>query len=299
VPSTPAADALRRARAPILDWYGLRRSLYPWRRTRDPYRVLVSEVMLQQTQAARVVPAYRAFLRRYPTLSALARAPMGEVVAAWNGLGHNRRAVWLSEAARTIAGEHRGRIPRQREVLARLPGIGPYTAAAIASLAFGRAVPAIDTNVRRVVSRALLGVDPADVSSVEVRRLAERWLDRSDPGTWNQALMDLGREICRPRPRCDRCPVRGACRFVAEKREPTPSPRRQPPFRGSTREARGAVVRSLRPGSSSTLGELVARTGLDRGRIAQAIASLEADGLIEAGPAALAGRPSGRVRLPT
>ncbi len=295
--SRPAVGDLRRARARVLDWYGPRRSLYPWRRTRDPYRVLVSEVMLQQTQASRVVPAYRAFVRRYPTLASLARAPRSEVIAAWNGLGYNRRAVALSDAARVIVQEHLGRIPSEPELLARLPGVGPYTAAAVDSLAFGRAVPAIDTNVRRVVARVLVGVDPVDAASGEVRRLAARWVDRDDPGAWNQALMDLGREVCRPRPRCERCPIRGACRFLADGREPGPSARRRPPFRGSTREARGAVVRSLRPGSATTLGTLVARTGLGRPRIVEAVAALHADGLIEAGPAALAGSPRGCVRL--
>ncbi len=293
--SSPAA--LRKLRAPILAWYEPRTHLYPWRSTRDPYRILLSELMLQQTQASRVAPAYRTFLSRYPTLSALARAPRGEVVAAWNGLGYNRRAVSLSEAARTIVRDHRGRIPPEPEVLARLPGIGPYTAAAIASLAFGRAVPAIDTNVRRVVSRVLLGVDVGGVRDAEVRELAERWVDPDDPGAWNQALMDLGREVCRPRPRCERCPVRAGCRFLVEGAQLRPAARRRAPFRGSVREARGAVVRSLRPGSSATLGALVARTGLDHGRIARAVASLDADGLVQAGPAALAGRPLGRVRL--
>lgn len=252
--------------------------------------------MLQQTQAPRVVPAFDRFLGRFPTLQDLARATRGDVVRAWAGLGYNRRAVALSETARSLVEEHGGRVPRDPELLRRLPGIGAYTAAAVASLAFGEPVAALDTNVRRVVARVWAGRDDAEVAPADLRERAERWLDRDDPATWNQALMDLGREICRPRPRCDLCPIAFGCRFLAEGATPSPARRRQGRFEGSSRQARGGVVDALRLGPSS-LGAIARSTGFPPDRIREAVVALRRDGLVEAGPAALAGRLAGRVRL--
>lgn len=283
------------SRRPLLDWYRPRRRAYPWRGSRDPYRVLVSEVMLQQTQAARVAPAYLAFLRRFPTVRALAHAPRAEVVRAWGSLGYNRRAVALSDAARTIVRDHGGRVPREPSELVRLPGVGSYTAAAVASLAYGVPVPAVDTNVRRVVARARVGRD--DAGTDEVGGAAARWLDRRDPRAWNQALMDLGREVCRPRPRCDGCPLARTCRFRRSGGAPLPAGPRQPPFEGSSRQLRGAVVRTLRHRGSASLGMLVREIGQPLDRVARAVAALTADGLIRAGPTAMAGMPRGRVAL--
>jgi A/G-specific adenine glycosylase len=201
------------SRARLLRWYEPRRRAYPWRSRPTPYRVLVSEFMLQQTQAPRVVPAFRAFVRRFPSVAALAAAPRRDVVSAWSGLGYNRRAVSLHDAARLIVADHSGRIPRDADVLQKLPGVGPYTASAVASVAFGEPESAVDTNVRRIVSRVHFGVDTGDVAERDVDDAARRWLDPSDPGAWNQALMDLGREVCRPAPRCDQCPLAGDCAF--------------------------------------------------------------------------------------
>lgn len=278
-------------------WFAPRRALYPWRRTTDPYAVLVSEVMLQQTQAARVVPAFERFLRRFPSVRVLAKAPRDDVVRAWEGLGYNRRAVALSETARRLVVEHRGRVPRDPGALLRLPGIGPYTAAAIASLAFGEHVAALDTNARRIVARVHAARDADDVPPAKLRELADRWLDRGDPGTWNQALMDLGREVCRPRPRCDVCPIAFGCRFPAEAAAPQPSRRRQGRFEGSSRQVRGAVVGSLRRRGSASMRSICDDTRFPAGRIRDAVEALCRDGLVEAGPAALAGRSRGRVRL--
>jgi A/G-specific adenine glycosylase len=257
--------------------------------------VLVSEVMLQQTQAARVAPAYRSFVRRFPTVRALARASRAEVVRAWGSLGYNRRAVALSEAARIIVRDHGGRVPDRVETLARLPGVGPYTAAAVAALGHGMPVAAVDTNVRRVVARARIGRD--DPSPLEVEAAAAAWLDRGDPGSWNQALMDLGREVCRPVPRCEACPLSRTCRFRLLGATPAPTPRRQGPFQGSFRQLRGAVIRELRAVDSATLGSLAARVGRSPDSVVAAVRRLAAEGLVRAGPAALDGRPSGRVRL--
>ncbi len=172
-----------------------------------------------------------------------------------------------------------------------------YTAAAVTSLAFGEPVAAIDTNVRRVVARVHLGVEGHEAAPAEVASLAGSWVDRRDPGSWNQAVMDLGREVCRPRPRCEVCPLARMCRFRSAGAAPRPSPRRQGPFEGSTRQVRGAVVRSLRDERSATLGRLARLTGFDAGRVAIAVSALAADGVVDAGPAARAGRPRGRVRL--
>jgi len=253
--------------------------------------------MLQQTQAARVVPAFERFLAHYPSLRDLAQAPRDDVVRAWAGLGYNRRAVALSEMARLLVDDHGGRVPRDPELLRRLPGIGAYTAAAVASLAFGEPVAALDTNVRRVVARVRAGRDAEELETADLRKLGERWLDHDDPATWNQALMDLGREICRPRPRCDACPIAFGCRFLAEGATPVPARRKQGRFDGSSRQVRGAVVDALRRSGSSSLDAIARGTGFPSDRIREAIGTLRRDGLVEAGPGALAGRPAGRVRL--
>lgn len=280
----------------MLRWYEERRGAYPWRVRPEPYRVLVSEFMLQQTQASRVVPAYGRFLKRFPTVASLARAPRADVIREWRGLGYNRRAVALSEAARAIVRDHGGRVPSDPKDLARLPGVGPYTAAAVASLGYGAAVPAVDTNVRRIVARALLGTAPHEVPSARINKLAAEWLDPRDPPGWNQALMDLGREVCRPTPRCSICPLEDHCELRGRGRSAAAPPRRQKPFPGSFRQVRGRVVELLRDGPS-TLGSLSRVGGEPMQRVAQAVAALNAEGVVRASPGALQGRGRGRVSL--
>jgi A/G-specific adenine glycosylase len=269
--------------------------VYPWRSDDpDPYPVLVSEFMLQQTQVARVVPAYTDFLRRFPTIQDLARSSRADVVIAWSGLGYHRRAVALHDAARRIVLELRGRVPSDVETLLSLPGVGPYTAAAVASIAFGVPVAAVDTNVRRVTARVRAGVEPAELAPAEIEELAAEWLDVVNPGGWNAALMDLGRSVCRRRsPRCGECPIRDACRFRAAGRDALASPapdRRQSRFEGSFRQIRGAVVAELRERSSATSQELARATGRPRERVEAAVNALVRDGLVEV--------ERGRVRLP-
>src|SRR5438128_1336384 len=185
-------------RATLLAWYRPRRTAYPWRTNPpDPYRVLVSEVMLQQTQASRVVAKFEAFLARFPSLESLAKASKADVLRTWSGLGYNRRALALQASARAVIRDHEGSIPSDPAALVRLPGVGPYTAAAVASIGYGVPVPALDTNARRVVRRAILGRDTNEVGERVVREAARGWLDGADPAAWNQAVMDLGREMCR------------------------------------------------------------------------------------------------------
>jgi A/G-specific adenine glycosylase len=197
----------------LLDWYDRRRRDLPWRDTRDPYRVWVSEVMLQQTRVQTVIPYYERFLRRFPDVGTLAAAPVEEVLAAWSGLGYYRRARQLHRAAVTIAAAGAG-FPSTAAALAQLPGIGPYTAAAVASIAFGEVIAVLDGNVERLLCR-WLGCDEDPKRAATRRKLtaaAESLLDRSRPGDANQALMELGATVCRPsRPACDECPLAPGC----------------------------------------------------------------------------------------
>jgi len=213
-PRFPHASLSRKLAA----WYSLHRRRLPWRETRDPYRIWVSEVMLQQTQVATVVPYYRRFLRRFPSLRALAAARVEEVLSAWSGLGYYRRARALHAAAREVVDRLGGEIPADPSLLRRLPGVGGYTAGALASIAFGLPEPALDGNSQRVLSRLLaLGGDPrSPVNRRVMEEAARRLLENGVPGDINQALMELGARICLPvSPRCDACPVGKDCRARA------------------------------------------------------------------------------------
>jgi len=255
--------------------------------------------MLQQTQASRVAPAFERFVAEFPSVRALADASPADVLRAWGGLGYNRRPLNLHRAARAMVRDHNGVVPADPAILTTLPGVGSYTAAAVASLGFGVPIAAIDVNVRRVVSRVLLD-DDAD--AVTVRAAANAWLDPDDPAAWNQALMDLGREVCRPVPRCAVCPIARSCRF--RKRAANGGPtvghpvRRQGRFEGSTRQVRGAVIRVLRDSSPATVESIAQQSSHSTERVAQAVSALHAEGMIKAGPAALRGSPRGSVRLP-
>jgi A/G-specific adenine glycosylase len=254
--------------------------------------------MLQQTQAARVVPAYLTFLERFPTVEALASARRADVIRTWGNLGYPRRAVALSDAARVMVRDHGGRVPDDPAELRRLPGFGPYTAAAVAALGHGRPVVALDTNVVRVTARALLGDEAHRVGGPGVRQAADGWVAGRRPGDVLQALMDLGRTVCRTLPRCEECPLAAGCRFRRAGRSAERQPGRQPVFAGSLRQVRGLVLTRLRATGSDTISGLIVGTGEELGPVVAAVRGLHADGVVAAGPAALAGRPTGRVRLP-
>lgn len=254
--------------------------------------------MLQQTQAARVVPAFEGFMARFPDVAALAAASRGDVLRAWGRLGYPRRAVALHRAAAQIEERFAGRVPRDMVALRSLHGVGEYTAAAVASLAFGAPVPAVDTNVRRVWARVDHGDEPDTVAPADLREAAGAWLDPRRPADWNQALMDLGREVCRPSPRCDICPLRPWCAFAAAGRVGRPSTRRQARYEGSLRQVRGSVLSELRDRSPRTLGGLTRSVDAPADRLLEAVCGLHHDGLIDASAAALAGRARGRVALP-
>ena len=218
-------------------------------RTRDPYAVLVSEVMLQQTQVERVVPYYESWLVRWPTAAALAAAPVSEAIRAWSGLGYNRRAVALHAAA----GELARMTPRQAidaAQLRRLPGIGPYTANAVACFAGGRQVPVVETNIARVIARAgLRAARPAEAGAHAIRRTAQAWLPPRGARDHNLALMDLGALVCRPRPDCPSCPLAPGCTWRLAGQPSAPVRTGNGPaarFEETARFARGRIVAALR-----------------------------------------------------
>ncbi len=205
----PRAPAFRRR---LLRWFRRHGRDLPWRRTRDPYRVLVSEFMLQQTQVMRVTEYYARFLARYPTIQALAAAPAAEVRAAWDGLGYYRRAANLHRLAGHVVARLGGEIPAEPDALRRLPGVGRYTAGAVASFAYERPEPAVDTNVARVIRRAFHPRTPA--AHGRIWETAGRLVPRRRKSAWsfNQAIMELGALVCTARvARCGSCPVRSEC----------------------------------------------------------------------------------------
>jgi len=297
-PSTlPPRARIATVQERLLQWYAASRRDLPWRRTRDPYRILVSEVMLQQTQVDRVVPKYEAFLRRFPTLAALAEAPLAEVIREWTPLGYNRRAVNLHRLARHVV-ERGGALPTTAAALRDLPGVGAYTAAAVASFAFGEQVAVVDTNVRRVLARLVLGREPSpDLRPTFVETLAEELLPEGRAADWNQALMDLGATICvARRPACVACPLVDLCAAVVggevQERGPAyragPAARRTEPFHGSRRYYRGRVVAALcalPPGASLDLPSLGRKLKgsyreEDLPWLDALVSELEADGLV-------------------
>ena len=267
-------------------WYGIEQRSFPWRGLTDPYAVLVSEVMLQQTQASRVAERFPLFLTRFGDAETLAAASTAEVLAAWSGLGYNRRALALQRAASMVVREG---WPRDVAGLQRLPGVGPYTARAIASLAFGTPVGVVDTNVRRWLLRRFRGRDEAGA----LQRLADALAAPGcgdDVAAWTHASMELGASVCRSRsPRCGACPVAEGCPSRAA--PPPINVPRQAPLRASARAYRGSLLRALSAAPGHRLSARRARTLLERSseRIGPAlddagwervVAGLERDGLV-------------------
>jgi len=302
--------SLEETRERVLAWFAEAGRDLPWRATRDPYRVLVAEVLAQQTQAARAAAAWPRFLERFPDVATLAAAAPAEVLRAWQGLGYNRRALALHRTAQAV--EERGGWPDTVEGLAGLPGVGPYTARAVACFALGRRVAPVDTNVARVLARSLAGADPAQLTPAARQRLADQAMPpaargpavpgAADPSglawAWSSALMDVGALHCRPRPRCEGCPLAPSCRWRAlGPAAPPPRPRAQAPFATSDRRWRGAVVRALAGAPDgldrAALADAVQAVAADRpaGWFDTLLARLEAEGLVATGA-------DGRLHLP-
>lgn len=267
----------------LLRWYRRNRRPLPWRMTDDPYAILISEIMLQQTQVDRVIPKFKSFLRRFPSFQHLARAEQRSVVRLWSGLGYNNRAVRLHRLARIIVRKNRGVLPTSIAELEHLPGIGPYTAHAIAAFAFKKRISAVDTNHRRVVTRYFFGDQPAPS---KLEHFADALLPVRDAFSWNHALMDFGALICRSRPLCEQCPLRLTCRAYPEvlKKGRTRGTRSKP-FLGSSRYLRGRIVeilRFLKPGKLVSLDHLRAKISPQESliRFQRIVWNLERDGVI-------------------
>jgi A/G-specific adenine glycosylase len=302
---TPTAGRVAPTRLPpaltaaILAWYDDRGRALPFRSTRDPYPVLVSEVMAQQTQIARVAERWASFLGRFPSFAVLAQATPADVVREWRGMGYNRRALGLWRTARVVMEDHRGELPRDIAALERLPGIGPYTARAVAAIAFGDRAGAVDTNVRRVLGRIVAGGD--GLGATELQAVADAAVPATRPGDWTHALMDLGATLCRSRqPRCGECPARRWCRLAGTGATVTgaATPRairvdRSEPFARTTRWLRGRIVERLGDEPGDGWVEFRAAIG-EHGpsAVTAALAGLAREGLVELDPVV-----GGRARL--
>ena len=257
----------------------------PWRGTRDPWAILVSEVMLQQTQVTRVAPRWYAFLDRFPDPATCAQAPVAEVIGLWVGLGYNRRAVQLHRAAVAVAARPDAALPSSLPELLALPGVGRYTARAVLAFAFEQPVAVVDTNVARVVARAVAG---RRLAPAEAQAAADGLVPADRAWAWNQAVLDLGARHCSSRPSCAGCPLRAAHCAWAGAGFPAPDPAsgsagvsgRQSPFAGSDRQGRGRLVRALRSGPlDPDRWADAAGWPRDPARAARVASSLVADGL--------------------
>lgn len=288
----PSKD-IQLLRRTILKWYSRHGRNLPWRGIHDPYRILLSEIMLQQTQVSRVLEKYPLFLKRFPSLSALARANRSDIVRAWKGMGYNNRAVRLHALAQTVISVHRGRIPKTEDGLTALPGIGTYTARAVLCSAFGTPVSFVDVNIRRLLSRILWKM-PHTAAMVPERTIAgaaEQLLPRRKAYDWNQALMDLGATICTARsPQCDVCPLSRLCASAQMMSGPPLSrARKEPSLHGVPRRIyRGRIIEQLRKSGRRTglplnvIGpRVLPRFGSkDRVWLEHLLIALERDGLV-------------------
>ena len=271
-----------RIAAGILAWgAGSLRDL-PWRRTDDPWLVLVSEVMLQQTSVARVLPKYAAFVDRFPTPRSLGTAPLGEALVLWQGLGYPRRCRNLREAALVICERHGGLMPDSLGELLALPGVGQYTARAVLAFAWRQDVAVVDTNVSRVLSR----LEGAPMTARSLQQMADALVPEGLGWEWNQSMMDFGARWCTARtPSCTGCPVRRQCRWKGIGEDPAPASagasRPQGRFAGSDRQVRGQIMRAVAPGArkrSQLIVEL--STGAEAGRVLALVDVLVAEGLL-------------------
>jgi A/G-specific adenine glycosylase len=277
------------ARDAILAWYAGSGRRLPFRGTSDPYAILVSEAMAQQTQVARVGEAWIRFMAQFPTVEALAAATPADVLRAWQGLGYNRRALALWRAARQIVNEHGGEVPSDLGALEALPGVGPYTARAVAAIAFGMPVGAVDTNVRRVLGR-VAGGDAGALPTADLQRLADATVPPDAPAAWTHAVMDLGATVCRTaRPACGECPAGPWCRFArSEQLVPAGARSRRTaaavpaPFPSTSRWLRGRILDRLRAAPDGAWVELDGAIGThDEAAVMRAGRALASEGLLE------------------
>jgi A/G-specific adenine glycosylase len=289
--------------ARVLRWYRSNGRDLPWRNEHNPYRVLVSEIMLQQTQVARVLTKYPLFLKRFPSMKKLAEANASDVIKTWEGMGYNGRALRLKRLAEIVLHKHRGRLPESVSELEELPGIGRYTANALACFSFGKRVPVVDTNIRRVLTRMYPPKGRTSARKEEdIWTLAESLLPPDSSHDWNQALMDLGATICVvARPKCELCPLVGLCPSAHQIRRRKPGTRKSEPERDGipNRIYRGRTVQALRESKSQrglTISALARKIkpdfkSRDREWLNALLRGLQKDGLVRF-------RPGNRISLP-
>ena len=270
--------------ATVLQWYAAEARDLPWRRPDvTPWGVVVSEFMLQQTPVVRVEPVWHEWLRRWPTPAALAAEPSGEAVRAWGRLGYPRRALRLHAAATAIVGRHDGEVPADVEALRGLPGVGSYTAAAVAAFAFGARVAVLDTNVRRVYARVFDGRgEPTATPTVGEQTIALDRVPVDSGAAYSVAVMELGALVCRARtPRCESCPVADRCRWLAAGRPEPAVRRRAQTYEGTDRQVRGRMLAVLREAAHPVPAVELAAACDDAAQRSRALDGLLADGLVE------------------
>jgi A/G-specific adenine glycosylase len=290
------ADTDSTLAGPVLDWYAEHARDLPWRAPdATPWSVLVSEIMLQQTPVSRVLPAHRAWLERWPAPKDLAAAPPGEAVRQWGRLGYPRRALRLHETARVVTTEYDGNIPSDHDELIKLPGIGAYTAAAVAVFAFGKKHAVLDTNVRRVFARLVGGREyPGTAPSKAEYRLAETLLPQDDQtaAVWSVAVMELGALVCTASgPDCGACPVRSYCEWLSAGKPRSGDPRKVQRYEGTDRQCRGRLLALLRDSHAPVEPGTFDVAWPDNAQRARALDGLVADGLVDP-------LPDGRFALP-
>lgn len=228
----------------ILKWYAHHKRNLPWRTTKEPYHIVVSELMLQQTQVDRVIPKYFSFLKKFPTIKKLAQASAAKVIDEWAGLGYNRRALYMHKFAQDVVRDFCGKIPEDREQLMKLPGIGPYTSQAIRCFGFHKDVPVVDINIKRIYSRFFF---KGEGTENELQNIAREMVPIGKGVEWNNALMDFGSLVCEDKPKCDSCPLTSYCSaFNAGVPEKYVKPKTQSRFIGSNRYYRSLVIKELR-----------------------------------------------------
>jgi A/G-specific adenine glycosylase len=273
----------------LFAWIAPRLRQLPWRETRDPWAVLVSEVMLQQTGVDRVLPKWKLFIETFPSATVCADASLGEILTLWQGLGYPRRARNLHASARRIVEEHGGRVPANLDKLLALPGVGPYTARAVLAFAHEVDVAVVDTNIARVLAR----MNGRRLTASEAQRIADTLVPEGEAWLWNQALMDLGATLCRPRPMCDACPLAPMCDWAGEGDDPSIGSAGvstgQPRFEGSDRQARGRLMKAL-VSRAVSIDDVAEVMGRDEQVAARLLGALIDEGLVM--------RDGARVRLP-
>ncbi|MEK6745038.1 MAG: A/G-specific adenine glycosylase [Nitrospirota bacterium] len=260
----PSHSIVLAFRKRIYDHYDTYGRDLPWRKTRDPYRVLVSEIMLQQTQVDRVIAKYREFLAAFPDIRSLAKARVATLLRIWSGMGYNRRALALKALAQAVVSEHDGKLPADPEVLVGLPGIGPYTAGAVSAFAFNKPVVFMDTNIRRVYIHEFFR-DRENIRDEDLLPLVRQTLDAKNPRKWYNALMDYGTMLKKEH---------------ANANQRSAHYTRQSPFENSNRQVRGRILKALVAGTSLTAARIVKETCMDAERVRKNLADLEHEGFI-------------------